>query len=150
MNDVLIGVRIKKTQPQAQIPVYATAGAAGADIYACLQEDMIIAPGERVGVPTGIAIELPDAQVVALVFARSGLASKQGLALSNGVGVIDSDFRGEIKVLMINLGNAAVTVRHGDRIAQIAFMPVRQAAFIEAQELAETQRGEGGFGSTGK
>ncbi|AHF09634.1 MULTISPECIES: dUTP diphosphatase [Dehalobacter] len=132
-----------------EIPLYATAGAAGADLYACLDQKMVVRPGERVRVPTGIAIELPGPQIAAFVFARSGLADKKGLTLSNGVGVIDSDFRGEIKVLMINLGQEDVTISNGDRIAQIAFIPVCRTAFYEVEDLGDTARGEGGFGSTG-
>ncbi len=148
-----IKVKIKKMNQQdnnARIPMYATAGAAGADLFACLEKDMIIKPGERTAVPTGIAIELPNADIVALVFARSGLASKKGLALSNGVGVIDSDFRGEIKVLMINHGREDVVIQNGDRIAQMLFLDVYKALFVETGELGDTSRGEGGFGSTGE
>jgi dUTP pyrophosphatase len=148
-----ITVRIKKVKTGgssgARTPFYASPGAAGADLYACLENDLLVKPGQRVGVPTGIAIELPGPEVAALVFARSGLASKKGLALSNGVGVIDSDYRGEIVVLMVNLGQEEVTVRNGDRIAQMLLIPVCQASFIEAEELGITERGEGGFGSTG-
>ncbi len=137
-------------QSKGQIPYYATQGSAGADLHASLKQDMIIRQGERVSIPTGIAIELPGPHVVALVFARSGLSSKKGLALSNGVGVVDSDFRGEIKVLMINLGNEDVVVQNGDRIAQIVFTNVYQAVFSEVKELEDTCRGQGGFGSTGQ
>lgn len=150
----LIKVKIKKVKSSGAkeilIPRYATPGAAGADLYACLDQDLVIEPGERKAVPTGIAIELPDNNVVALVFARSGLSSQKGLALSNGVGVIDSDYRGEIKVLMVNLGQEKVVIQNGDRIAQLLFMNVYQALFTEVEELSATFRGEGGFGSTGK
>jgi len=147
-NNILI--KIKRVQGQAKIPYYATPGAAGADLYACLEEERIIKPGQRVGIPTGIAIELPGPHVVALIFARSGLASRQGLALSNGVGVVDADYRGEIIVLMINLGQEDVIIRHGDRIAQMVATPTYQAVFKEVEELEQTARGEGGFGSTGR
>lgn len=146
-----IEVRIKKVKnksPEGTIPIYATTGSAGADLFACLENDMVIKPGERVRIPTGIAIELPEG-IAALVFARSGLADKKGLALSNGVGVIDSDFRGEIMVLMVNLGQEDIIVRHGERIAQVVFINVARASFTEIEELGETKRGMGGFGSTG-
>lgn len=147
----VIEVKIKKVnKEQGQVPLYATSGAAGADLYACLDNEMIIKPGERVGIPTGIAIELPGPHVVALVFARSGLASQKGLALSNGVGVIDSDYRGEIKVLVVNLGQEDVKIQNGDRIAQMLFTNVFRAAFAGVEELEDTTRGEGGFGSTGQ
>ncbi|RNC28065.1 MAG: Deoxyuridine 5'-triphosphate nucleotidohydrolase [Candidatus Dichloromethanomonas elyunquensis] len=148
----MLDIKIKKLDRtgNAKIPEYATPGAAGADLYASLNEDMIIKPGERVVIPTGIALELPGPQFVALVFARSGLASKKGLALSNGVGVIDSDFRGEIKVLSVNLGQEAIVIQNGDRIAQMLFTNAYQASFLEVEELGDTLRGEGGFGSTGR
>lgn len=148
-----IEVKIKKVRTEANqegvIPFYASEGAAGADLYACLAEDLVIKPGERVRVPTGIAIQLPGPNVVALVFARSGLADKKGLTLSNGVGVIDSDYRGEVQVLMVNTGREDVIIQNGDRIAQMIFMPVWQAVFKQVEELDETVRGKGGFGSTG-
>ncbi len=147
----VIEVKIKRiNKEQGQAPLYATSGAAGADLYACLDDEMSIKPGERVGIPTGIAIELPGSHVVALVFARSGLASQKGLALSNGVGVIDSDYRGEIKVLVVNLGQEDVKIQNGDRIAQMLFTNVFRAVFTGVEELEDTIRGEGGFGSTGQ
>ncbi|KUO66045.1 MAG: deoxyuridine 5'-triphosphate nucleotidohydrolase [Gracilibacter sp. BRH_c7a] len=130
-------------------PYYATSGAAGADIYACIDEEISIKPGERVRIPTGIAIELPSSNVVALLFARSGLAAKQGLALSNGVGVIDSDYRGEIGVLITNFGQEDVIIKNGERIAQMLFVEVALASFVLVNELGDTERGSGGFGSTG-
>jgi len=148
-----ITVKLKKLNPQGEnagkIPVYATPGAAGADLFASLSEDILLQPGERAAIPTGIAIELPGPEIVALVFARSGLAAKKGLALSNGVGVIDSDYRGEIKVLVTNLGQEEVIIQNGDRIAQILFINVQRALFAEVQELGDSLRGQGGFGSTG-
>lgn len=148
-----IEVKVKKVgninNSEGIIPHYATAGAAGADLYACINQEMIIKPGERVRVPTGIAIELPSPNVVALVFARSGLADKKGLALSNGVGVIDSDYRGEIAVLMTNFGQEDVKIKHGERIAQMLFVEVAIASFVAVNELGDTARGSGGFGSTG-
>lgn len=148
-----ICVKIKKINRAedkvGKMPQYATAGAAAADLYACLDRDIVLKPGERAGIPTGIAIELPGPQIAALIFARSGLASKKGLALSNGVGVIDSDYRGEIVVLVVNLGREEARIQDGDRIAQIMFTPVYQACFQEEESLGETDRGAGGFGSTG-
>ncbi|MGI6449802.1 MAG: dUTP diphosphatase [Desulfitobacteriia bacterium] len=152
--DEHIKIKVKRVNSaeskEIAVPRYATQGAAGADLYACLDQDLILKPGERAAIPTGIAIELPTSKLVALVFARSGLASHKGLTLSNGVGVIDSDYRGEIKVLMVNLGQENVIIQNGERIAQLIFINVYQALFIESEELGETLRGEGGFGSTGQ
>lgn len=143
-----IEVKIKKIG-NVNEPYYATPGSAGADLYACMDREVVIKAGERGRIPAGIAIELPSANVVALVFARSGLADRKGLALTNGVGVIDSDFRGEIVVLMTNLGQEDVTIKHGDRIAQMLFIEVSKASFVVVNELGDTTRGSGGFGSTG-
>ena len=131
-------------------PFYATAGAAAMDLCACVDEPVEVAPRALVSIPTGIAIALPSAEYVALVFARSGLGIKHGIALSNGVGVIDSDYRGEIRVGLTNLSDTPYTVRPGDRIAQLAVMPVVQAELERVDSLDETRRGTGGFGSTGK
>ena len=136
--------------PLAKVPAYATAGAAAADLCAALEEPLTIAPMQRVLVPTGLAIELPDAGCLALVYARSGLSIKHGLCMANGVGVVDSDYRGELKVPMINLGTEPYTIAPGERVAQLCIAPVWQAAFVPAATLNETERGEGGFGSTGK
>ena len=143
-----IRVKIKRLSSLA-LPAYATEASAGVDLRADLKEPMTVNPGENVKVPTGLAIELPNQYVVALVFARSGLANRYGIGLTNGVGVIDSDYRGEIQVLLQNLGTQAVSINPGDRIAQMVFMPVFQALFEEVTELRETSRGSGGFGSTG-
>lgn len=142
-------VSCKKLDPRAKLPVYATLGAAAADLCALLDEPLTIAPMQRVLVPTGLAIELPSAECVALVYARSGLSIKHGLCMANGVGVIDSDYRGELRVPMINLSDEAYTVQPGERVAQLCIAPVWQAAFVPAQTLSETDRGTGGFGSTG-
>ncbi|SPF55245.1 Deoxyuridine 5'-triphosphate nucleotidohydrolase [Candidatus Desulfosporosinus infrequens] len=143
-------VKIKKMANNSLVlPIYATAASAGVDLCADIREPWIISPGENVKIPTGLAIELPDQQVVALVFARSGLASRHGLGLTNGVGVIDSDYRGEIQVLMHNSGTQPFIINSGDRIAQMVFMPVFRALFEEVAELQDTVRGTGGFGSTG-
>lgn len=144
-----ITVKIKKLSSRA-LPAYATAASAGVDLCAELKEQLIINPGENVKIPTGLAIELPSQFVVALVFARSGLASRHGMGLTNGVGVIDSDYRGEIQVLIHNSGPQPVIVNSGDRIAQMVFMPIFHVLFEEVSELQETPRGSGGFGSTGK
>lgn len=131
-------------------PYYASKGAAAMDLHACLEEEVTIPAGGRVMIPTGIAIALPSADFVALIFARSGLGIKHGIAPANCVGVIDSDYRGEIKVGLQNSGDVDFTVHPGDRIAQMAIMPVLQAELEQLDELDETERGAGGFGSTGK
>lgn len=131
------------------LPKYATAGAAGMDLHACIERSLTIAPGARARVPTGIAIGLPGPEAVALVYARSGLAWRYGLGLPNGVGVIDSDYTGEVQVLLTNFGHNAVTIKPGDRVAQIVFAPVHLAQLIQVDALAETGRGARGFGSTG-
>lgn len=143
-------VTFQKLDDRAQMPAYATAGAAAADLCAVLDAPLTIAPMQRMLVPTGLAMSLPSAQVVALVYARSGLSIKHGLCMANGVGVIDSDYRGELKVPMINLGTEAYTVQPGERVAQLCIAPVHTAAFALADTLDETVRGAGGFGSTGK
>ncbi len=131
-------------------PYYASAGAAAMDLHACLDEAVTIPAGGRAVIPTGIAIALPDAGTVALIFARSGLGIRHGIAPANCVGVIDSDYRGEIKVGLSNSSDTDYTVQPGDRIAQMGFFPVLQATLEQAQELDETVRGAGGFGSTGR
>ena len=146
-------LKIKAVSPKigAEIPLpyYASAGAAAMDLHACLEEPVTIPAGGRAAIPTGIAIALPSAAYVALVFARSGLGIRHGVALSNGVGVIDSDYRGEVKVALQNHGDQPYTVHCGDRIAQMAVMPVFQPELEWTGELPDTQRGAGGFGSTG-
>lgn len=143
-------VKYKKLDARAVVPQYATPGAAAADLCAVLDAPLTLEPGQRAMVPTGLAIELPGPDCVALVYARSGLAIKQGVTLSNCVGVIDSDYRGEIKVGLVNLGAAPVTLAPGERVAQLCIAPVWQAAFAPAEELSDTDRGTGGFGSTGR
>ena len=142
--------KIKKLRENAKIPFRATPGSAGMDLYACLDENIVIKPGERVLVPTGIAIALPDNSYVAYIYARSGLAIKNGITLSNCVGVVDSDYRGEVKVGLVNLSDTDYTVSPGDRIAQMVIAPVIIPQIEEADELDETERNAGGFGSTGK
>ena len=131
-------------------PQRATAGSAGMDLSACIEEDIIIAPRQLVRIPTGIAIALPGPEYVALVYARSGLGIKHGIALSNGVGVIDSDYRGEIQVGLTNLSDVPYTVQPGDRIAQLVVTPVVLPELERVEELDDTSRGTGGFGSTGQ
>lgn len=142
-------VQIKRLRENAELPYYASKGAAGCDLVAAISEPIVFEPGERKAVPTGIALALPGSEWVALVFARSGLATRSGLALANGVGVIDSDYRGEVLVALANLSQQAVTISPGDRIAQMLFMPVGVANLVEVEALDATERGSGGFGSTG-
>ena len=143
-------VRLKKLTSTAKIPTYATPGSAAADLYADLDAPVTLAPGARFAVPTGIAISAGRSDVVALLCGRSGMGVKSGVTLSNCVGVIDSDYRGEIRVSLINHGAEPYTVNPGDRVAQMLFMPVFRAEYTECESLDETERGEGGFGSTGK
>lgn len=143
-------LKIKLLSPNATLPQYATAGSAAMDLTACIDQPLTILPRQLVSVPTGIAIALPSADYVALIFARSGLGVKHGITLSNAVGVIDSDYRGEIRVGLTNLSDVPYTVQPGDRIAQLAVMPVTQATVVAVDQLDETDRGAGGFGSTGK
>jgi dUTP pyrophosphatase len=135
-------------RPEYQ-PKYATNGAAGMDLHACMESSITIHPGERVRVPTGVAFEFPGPHVVGLVYARSGIAWRNGIGLPNGVGVIDSDYTGEVQVLLTNFSDAPYEIRPGDRIAQIVFAPVFLARLVEVDKLAETERGARGFGSTG-
>lgn len=149
MNRIQVKVRRLGGGQEATVPAYATPGAAGVDLKACMADTVTLGPGEIAKIPTGLALELPNPGVVALICARSGLASKQGIALANGVGVIDSDYRGEVQVVLINQGRRPFTVHSGDRIAQMLFLPVVQADFELVEELADSVRGTGGFGSTG-
>lgn len=142
-------VAVKLLRQGARLPTYGTEYSAGADLYACLEKDVAIAPGETKAIPTGLAMEIPTG-CAGLVYARSGMATKRGLAPANKVGVIDSDYRGEIQVMLHNHGSQAQTISHGDRVAQLLITPVLTPAYAEAPELSDTQRGAGGFGSTGK
>ena len=142
-------LKIQKKNPKAILPKRATEGSAGMDLYACMEEEITLRPGELAVIPTGIAIGLPGPDYAALVFARSGLGVKHGISLSNGVGVIDSDYRGEIQVGLCNLGNQPYTIRPEERIAQLVVTPVCLLPIEEVEVLDETGRGEGGFGSTG-
>ena len=141
-------VKIKKLDPKAKIPVYGSDGAAGADLFALTDGDVEVEPGQTAMIGTGISLEIPDG-CAGLVFARSGLASKSGLAPANKVGVIDSDYRGEIKVALHNHSAQTRTVKRGDRIAQLVIVPFLRADFRESDALSETERAGGGFGSTG-
>lgn len=143
-------LKIKRLSSLARIPVRSTEGSAGLDLCAALEQPLSVLPGGRVSVPTGIAIALPDRETVGLVFARSGLAVKHGMTLSNGVGVIDSDYTGEIRVGMINQSDTVYTIEPGERIAQLLVVPVLLPPTVEVDTLEETGRGAGGFGSTGK
>ncbi len=143
-----IQVKFKKLNEEAHVPSYGTPFAAGSDLYS-ITEDTVLAPGETAFFHTGLAFEIPNG-VVGLVYARSGYACKHGIAPANKVGVIDSDYRGEIMVALHNHSSESFTVAKGDRIAQICFAPYFTAEFEEADTLAESERGEGGFGSTGR
>ena len=142
-------IRVKKLHNNAIIPTYGSQEAAGADLYACLDAPVTVAPGETVWIPTGIAMEVPKG-CAGLVYARSGLACKKGLAPANKVGVIDSDYRGPVTVVLHNHGTELQTIAHGERIAQMVITPVLTPAYEVAEELSDTDRGQGGFGSTGK
>lgn len=142
-------IRVKKLREGATLPTYGTPYAAGADLYACIEGEITIAPGETVFVPTGIAMEVPE-HCAGLIYARSGLACKRGLAPANKVGVVDSDYRGEIIVALHNHGDQPQTVANGERIAQMVITPVLTPAYVEAEELTDTVRANQGFGSTGK
>lgn len=142
-------INVKKLKENAILPTYGSAEAAGADLYACLDEAVVIQPGESVFVPTGLAMEIPKGYA-GLIYARSGLACKRGLAPANKVGVIDSDYRGEFIVVLHNHSNKTETVAHGERIAQLVITPVYTPGFCQVDELTDTQRAAGGFGSTGK
>mgnify|MGYP002212602478 FL=1 len=143
-------VKLMKIKENAIIPARATKGSAGLDLYACIEEPINLNAGESVLIPTGIAVELPNNEMAAFIFARSGLATKYGISLSNGVGVVDSDYRGEICVGLRNFGKENYAIEKNERIAQMVIMPVISAIFSECEALNKTDRGNGGFGSTGK
>ena len=146
-----IQIKLKKLSPLALIPEYQTSGAAACDLHAAIDEPTVLHAGERALIPTGLAAEpICDEPIALLVFARSGLASKYGISLSNGVGVIDRDYRGEIKVALFNSSTEDYTINPGERIAQLMVVPVLTASFIEAESLDCTDRGDGGFGHSGK
>ena len=143
-----VKVWFKKLNDRASTPKYSTEYSAGADLAACMEEAIVIEPGETQFIPTGLAMEIPEG-CVGLIYARSGLACKKGLAPANKVGVIDSDYRGEIMVALHNHSKTKLVVHDGDRIAQMVITPYYFGEFDEAAELQDTVRNEGGFGSTG-
>ena len=143
-------LKIKKLKNHAKLPTRGTAGSAGLDLYACIEKSVTISPGELKLITTGIAIELPDSSCAAFIYARSGLGVKHGICLSNGVGVIDSDYRGELCAGLCNVSDKPYTVMPDERIAQLVISPVIIPELVEADALGETERGTGGFGSTGK
>lgn len=142
-------IRVKKLNPSAKLPTYGSAEAAGADLYACLDEAVTIHPGDSAWIPTGIALEVPKG-CAGLIYARSSMGVKRGLAPANKVGVIDSDYRGEIRVVLLNHGKTTQIVENGERVAQFLITPVLTPVYEEVEELTDTDRGAGGFGSTGK
>ena len=142
-------MRVKKLRENAIIPTYGSPDAAGADLYACLEADVTIEPGKTVFIPTGLAMEVPKGYA-GLIYARSSMGTKRGLAPANKVGVVDSDYRGEVMVALHNHGQQSQVVAHGERIAQLLVTPVLAPAFEECDDLTDTQRGTGGFGSTGR
>lgn len=148
MNE--INVKIKILRDGVKIPEYATDGSAAIDLRSAAGEDITVAPGKRVLIPTGIAIAPETSGVVAILAARSGLSVKHGITVTNGIGVIDSDYRGEICVSLCNVSDTAYTVAPDERIAQLMFIPVLHAKLIPSDALDDTERGAGGFGSTGK
>lgn len=142
-------IRVKKLHPNAKLPTYGSSEAAGADLYACLEEAVTIQPGEVFWVPTGIALEVPKG-CAGLVYARSSMGAKRGLAPANKVGVVDSDYRGEVRVVLLNHSKQPQTLEPGDRVAQFVITPVLTPSYEEVEDLTDTDRGTGGFGSTGK
>ena len=142
-------IKVKKLRENAQLPTYGTEFTAGADLYACIGEDVTILPGETKKIPTGLAMEIPVG-CAGLIYARSSLGTKRGLAPANKVGVVDSDYRGEFMIFLHNHGAEPQTIQHGDRVAQLLVTPVFTPGFVEAEDLSDTVRGAGGFGSTGK
>lgn len=142
-------IRVKKLHPNAVLPTYGSQEAAGADLYACLDAPVTIAPGETAWIPTGLALEVPKG-CAGLVYARSSMGVKRGLAPANKVGVIDSDYRGEIRVVLLNHGKQTQVIENGERVAQFLITPVLTPGYEEVEELSDTSRGSGGFGSTGK
>ena len=141
-------LRVKKKDPRIDLPAYESPGAAGMDLKAFLDTEVTILPKDRIKIPTGLFLEIPSGYE-AQVRPRSGLAARQGITVLNSPGTIDSDYRGELEVILINLGSESVTIKNGDRIAQLIISPVVRAAVTEAEYLSQTERGTGGFGSTG-
>ena len=146
MNEM---IKVVKLHPQAKLPTYGSAEAAGADLYACIEDAVTVQPGQTAWIPTGLALEVPKG-CAGLIYARSSMAVKRDLAPANKVGVIDSDYRGEIKVVLFNHGRQPQVIEPGERIAQFVITPVLTPMYQEVEELTDTDRGVGGFGSTGK
>lgn len=142
-------IRIKRLVANAKLPTYGSTEAAGADLYACITEPVTIEPGETAWVSTGLAMEIPRGYA-GLIYARSSMATKRGLAPANKVGVVDSDYRGEVKVVLLNQSKVPQTVEPDERIAQLVITPILTPPYVEVTELTDTDRGVGGFGSTGK
>ena len=142
-------IKIKLLRETSKPPVYASTGAAAADLHADIAEPVKLIPGERTIIPTGIAIQIPE-NYVGILSARSGLSIKKGITLTNGIGVIDSDYRGEIGAAVINLSNEEYIIEPGERICQMMIMPISQYEFTTEDDLDKTERGDGGFGSTGR
>ncbi|OHE67472.1 MAG: deoxyuridine 5'-triphosphate nucleotidohydrolase [Treponema sp. GWB1_62_6] len=142
-------IRLVRLSEAARLPEYASAGAAGADLFALVPDGIVLEPGMRATVPTGLALAIPQGYE-AQVRPRSGLAAKHGVTVLNAPGTIDSDYRGELKILLVNLGDQPFEIRDGDRIAQLVVAPVSRARFVVGPELGGTERGSGGFGSTGR
>ena len=147
--EIMEKIRVKQLKSGAKLPSYGTTEAAGADLYACLETPATLEPGASAFIPTGIALEVPKG-CAGLIYARSGMACKRGLAPANKVGVVDSDYRGEITVVLYNHGSVAQTIENGERIAQFIITPVLTPVYEFVQELSDTARNAGGFGSTGK
>lgn len=143
-------LKIKKLRENAKIPKIATNGSAGMDLYACIDEPVTLGPGQLVMIPAGIAIELSDSGCAAFLYARSGLGVKHGICLANGVGVIDSDYRGEVCAGLCNVSDKPYTISPGERVCQMVVAPVFVPTITEVHQLSDTVRGEGGFGSSGK
>jgi len=148
VSQVVVAVRRLPHGAGLPRPCYATEGSAGADVVAAVDDELVLAPGERFAVPTGLAVAVPEGFELQ-VRPRSGLALKSGVTVANAPGTIDSDYRGEVRVILVNLGTEPFVVRRGDRIAQLVLAPVARAEFAETMELPATERGAGGFGSTG-
>lgn len=140
---------MRRIRPQAVLPIRATAGSAGLDLHACINEPLTLEPGCRAMIPTGLAAAIPQG-VAGMIYARSSLGTKHGIALSNGVGVVDSDYRGEIRVGLCNFSTEPYTIQPGERVAQLVLQPILSLPVQEVETLDETSRGEGGFGSTGR
>ncbi len=150
MSKQTVQLKIVRPQMQERLPRYATPGSAGLDLHACIERELILQPGQTELIPTGIAIHLADANLAAMILPRSGLGHKHGIVLGNLVGLIDSDYQGELMVSVWNRGQSVFTVQPFERIAQMVIVPVVQAAFEVVSDFAASERGEGGFGSTGR